>query len=298
MMNSRDPVEQALAALKSERRRGGGSKQELEKRLMEQFGTAGTASRISKYRTLLVALGVILVGGAGFAATDAGSSVLKNIFVRISIDGEISEVELAVIDGEATWTTENEDGGTTTINLFQIDELDGDNVQTVDVRVDADGVGDKTIDLLLGGMPADGAIFVSTGDAAALGGVGCGTFLTEERKGDGAQETITVTKQCAKGADRWETVEVIEIIGDPGDGHERRRKLIDELISQEGGDAANVEVELGEDGIATITHTFEDGTEQVLTLDVNAETEDGEMTVTVGDDGEVTIEKPAAKSDE
>ncbi|MCH7993789.1 MAG: hypothetical protein IIB57_05015 [Planctomycetes bacterium] len=297
-MNSRDPVEQALAALKSEPRRVGGSKQELEKRLMEQFGTAGTASRFTKYRTLLVALGVILVGGAGFAATDAGSSVLKNIFVRISIDGEISEVELAVIDGEATWTTENDDGGTTTINLFQLDELDGDNVQTVDVRVDADGVGDKTIDLLLGGMPADGAIFLSTGDAAALGGVGCGTFLTEERKGDGAQETITVTKQCAKGADGGETVEVIEIIGDPGDGHERRRKLIDELISQEGGDAVNVEVELGEDGIATITLTYEDGTEKVLTLDVSGETEDGELTVTVDDDGEVTIQKPAAESDE
>ncbi|MCH9035091.1 MAG: hypothetical protein IID42_11410 [Planctomycetes bacterium] len=298
MMNSRDPVEQALAALKSERRRVGGSKQELEKRLMEQFGTSGTASRFTKYRTLLVALGVILVGGAGFAATDAGSSVLKNIFVRISIDGEISEVELAVIDGEATWTTENEDGGTTTIKLFQLDEPEGEGFQTVEVEIEADGAGDKTIELLLGGLPADGTIFIGKdGAAAALGGVGCGTFLVEEQLGDGVQETITVTKQCTKGADGGETVEVIEIIGDPGDDHERRRKLIDALISQEGGDAVNVEVQLGEDGIATITLTYEDGTENVLTLDVSGETEDGELTVTVDDDGE-TIQNPPAESDE
>ena len=265
---------------------------------MEQFGTSGTASRFTKYRTLLVALGVILVGGAGFAATDGGSSVLKKLFVFVSIDGEVTELELEAIDGEATWVMENDDGGTTTINLFQIDELDEDNVQTVDVRIEADGAGDKTVELRLGGMPADGTIFIGTGDAAALGGVGCGTFVTEERIGDGAQETITVTKQCTKGADGGETVEVIEIIGDPGDGHERRQKLIDELLSQEAGDAVNVEVELGEDGIATITLTYEDGTEKVLTLDVSGETSDGELTVTMDNKGEVTVHKPAAESDE
>ena len=91
---------------------------------------------------------------------------------------------------------------------------------------------------------------------------------------------------------------LVEIIGDPGADHERRRKLIDDLISQEGGDAVNVEVQLGGDGIATITLTFDDGTEKVLTLDVSGETEDGELTVTVDEDGEVTIQKPGAESDE
>ena len=260
-MNSRDPVEQALAALKSEPRRVGGSKQELEKRLMEQFGTSGTASRFTRYRTLLVALGVILVGGAGFAATDGGSSVLKKLFVFVSIDGEVTELELQAIDGEATWVMENDDGGTTTIKLFQLDEPEGEGFQTVEVEIEADGAGDKTIELLLGGMPADGMIFIGKdGAASALGNSGCGMFVTEERLGDGVEDTITVTKQCTKGADGGETVEVIEIIGDPGDDHERRRKLIDALISQEGGEAVNVEVQLGEDGIATITLTYEDGT--------------------------------------
>ncbi len=197
---------------------------------------------------------------------------------------------------------QNDDGGTTTINLFQLDESEGEGVQTVNVEIEADGAGDKTIELLLGGMPADGMIHIGTGDAAALGGSGCGMVVTDELIlggfGDGAQDTITVTKQCAKGADGGDTVEVIEIIGDPGADHERRREMIDALISQEGGDAVNVEVELGEDGIATITLTYEDGTEEVLTLDVSAETEDGELTVTVDDDGEVTIQKPAAESDE
>ncbi|MCH8241507.1 MAG: hypothetical protein IH897_02725 [Planctomycetes bacterium] len=298
-MNSRDPVEQALAALKSERRRVGGSKQELEKRLMEQFGTSGTASRFTKYRTLLVALGVILVGGAGFAATDGGSSVLKKLFVFVSIDGEVTELELEAMDGEATWVMENDEGGTTTINLYQLDEPEGEGFQTVEIEIEADGAGDKTIELLLGGMPADGMIFIGKdGAASALGSSGCGTFVTDELNGDGAQETITVTKQCTKGGDGGETVKVIEIIDDAGDGHEWRRKLIDDLISQEGGDAVNVEVQLGGDGIATITLTYEDGTENVLTLDVSGETEDGELTLTIDDDGEVTIHKPAAESDD
>lgn len=266
---------------------------------MEQFGTSGTASRFTKYRTLLVALGVILVGGAGFAATDGGSSALKKFFVFVSIDGEVTELELQAIDGDATWVMENDDGGTTTINLYQLDELEGDGVQTVDIVIDSDGVGDKTIELLLGGMPADGMIFIGKdGAASALGSSGCGMFVTEERLGDGVEDTITVTKQCTKGADGGDTVEVIEIIGDPGDDHERRRKTIDALISQEGGGAVDVEVQLGEDGIAIITLTYEDGTERVLTLDVSGETEDGELTVTVDDDGEVTIQKPAAESDE
>lgn len=269
---------------------------------MEQYGTSGPASRFTKYRTLLVALGVILVGGAGFAATDGGSTALKNLFVFITIDGEVTELELEAIDGQATWVMQNEDGGTTTINLFQLDEPDGEGVQTVNVEIEADGAGDKTIELLLGGMPADGMIHIGTGDAAALGGSGCGMVVTDELVlsglGDGAQDTITVTKQCTKGADGGETVEVIQIVGDPGDGHERRMKLIDDLLSEEADGAVNVEVELGEDGIATITLTDEDGTEKVLTLDVSAETEDGELTVTVDDDGEVTIQKPAAESDE
>ena len=148
-------------------------------------------------------------------------------------------------------------------------------------------------------MPADGMIFIGKdGAAAALGGDGCGMFVTEELLGDGAQETITVTKECTKGADGGETVEVIEIIGDPGDDHERRRKLIDALISQEGDGAVNVEVQLGGDGIATITLTYEDGTENVLTLDVSGETEDGELTVTVDDDGNTWIQNPPAESDE
>lgn len=273
---------------------------------MEQFGTSGNASRFTKYRTLLVALGVILVGGAGFAATDGGSSALKKLLVFVSIDGEVTELELQAIDGDATWVDgdatwvmENDDGGTTTINLYQLDELEGDGVQTVDIVIDSDGVGDKTIDLLLGGMPADGVIFIGKdGAASALDSSGCGTFVTDEQNGDGTEETITVTKECTKDADGGENVTVIEIIGDPGDGHERRRELIDDLISQEGGGAVNVEVDLGEDGVATITLTYEDGTENVLTLDVIAETEDGELTVTVDDDGEVTIQKSAVESDE
>lgn len=293
-MNSRDPVEEALAALKSERRRVGGSKQELEKRLMEQFGTSGTASRFTKYRTLLVALGVLLVGGAGFAATDAGSSVLKNLFVFVSIDGEVSEIELALVDGEATWSMENEDGGTTTFNFREFEAPEGEGVQTLEVEIEADGTGDKTVELLMGGIPANGNIFIGSGDDAVKNG----GVMIQEITGDGAQGTITVSKQRTEGADGGEPVEVIEIVGNAGDGHERRQKLIDELLSQEAGEAVNVEVEIDEDGIATITLTYQDGTEKVLTVDVSDASEDGQLTVTVDDEGEVTIQKPAAESTE
>lgn len=249
---------------------------------MEQFGTSGTSSRFTKYRTLLVALGVIFVGGAVFAATNTGSTALKNLFVFISIDGEVTELELEAIDGDAVWVMENEDGGTTTVNLYDVQIPDGESVQTVDVVIDADGGGDKVVDVLLGGMPSTGTIFITDGGAlAAHAGGGCGVFVTEEQNGDGG-----------------ENVTVIEIIGDAGDGHEQRQKLIDELLSEEADGAVNVEVELGEDGIAAITLTYEDGTERVLTLDVNDAGEDGELTDTVDDDGNPWVQKPAAESDE
>ena len=58
-----DPVERAMNSLKSQEWLNDGNRAELEEKLMNTFHTPTKSSRFTKYRTLMVTLAIVLVGG-------------------------------------------------------------------------------------------------------------------------------------------------------------------------------------------------------------------------------------------
>jgi|GEM_PF-3304901 len=273
---------------------------------MQERRTSGTPSRFTKYRALMIAGAVMLVGGAGFAATDTGASAIKKLLVFVSIDGEESQLTLELMEGgEGTWTMDNEDGGQTTVHLSHSPDGEGvlaadmaspgePGLMTVDVDVTGAESGDKTVDIAVGGEPGDGTIVIDTkGGADRLGELmnqeGDAPFFSEDVTTDGQGNTVHIVKESAGDGN----VKVIELTGDPAD-HQKRMVKLNALLAKEAEEATNVDVEVGEDGVATITLTYTDGTEVVRTIDLGDQ-EDGEITVTVDETGEVSA--GAAKTD-
>lgn len=141
MNDSRDPVDSAFDALRSQRWAAGNHNLELEDQLMQEFNNRRTTPRFARSRTLLIALGVVTLGGVAFAAS-GGVAQLKNWFVTVEINGEVSQVQLDE-NGENTFTVDNADGSTATVHIQKSSDMDNDHTS---VRVSVVGDGEHAED--------------------------------------------------------------------------------------------------------------------------------------------------------
>jgi len=166
-----DPVEDAMGSLRSQQWTSETYNKELEEKLMREFHTHKPRSRLSRHRTLIATLAVLLVGGAAFAAA-GGADAVQHFFYNVRIvimgaDGEAIDtiVELEQIEGAegvATGTINLGDGGQATLELMTVDagELTGVDVpggeemkmMTISlsgaVGVEADSGAERTVEFL------------------------------------------------------------------------------------------------------------------------------------------------------
>ncbi len=113
MRDQHDPVDRALQELRSQQWTAGPFSTELENRLMQSFNTQRTPSRFGAGRTPLVALALLIVGGATFAAT-GGVETIRTWFMHIEINEQPFDVELGQ-NGQATFTLDTEEFGPATV---------------------------------------------------------------------------------------------------------------------------------------------------------------------------------------
>jgi len=128
-MRKQDPVDDALQSLRSEPWSGITPDPNIEERLMNEYRRQHTSGGIRRYRSLVIALAVVLIGGVGFAATGGPEFVREFVYIRlIKITGDQVEgnVELNMViepdengDGTAVATIGSVDGESTTITVQQ-----------------------------------------------------------------------------------------------------------------------------------------------------------------------------------
>lgn len=79
---------------------------------MEQFQSHNTGSRRARYRTVVAAMGAVLICSAGFAAVKYDT--IKSWLVTLEINGQVTQVELTQVapgePAEATLTIDTPDG--------------------------------------------------------------------------------------------------------------------------------------------------------------------------------------------
>ena len=287
MHNRLDPVDRALESLRSQRWTGDPNKTELEERLMGAFNTP-QPSRFNKYRALLIALAVVLVGGAGFAAT-GGAAALKRILVSISVGGEVNQFEMDA-DGEGTFTFEAEDGSQATVHVqSQTDvepELGGEGtmlMSTIDVHMQGSAAeGETEIAIDIAGAPDDGLLMIKSCDDVelpdcALGDDAALTQAIAESLGEGVDlENLHILRRSGEGVDpeTGEPMQQVAVIAGCG--------------AADGAELDDVNVEIDEEtGIATIRIVDQDGNERILKMNVPAE---GQECCAPGLDVQVAIE--------
>ncbi len=131
MTGPRDPVDSALDRLRSDSWTGRAYDPELENRLMQNFDNRNNASRSARPRIVAIALALVLVSGATFAAT-GGIDTVKGWFVTIDLGDEVIDLTLDE-NGEATIRRETDDGGLLTVSVKKGTTPDG--VETTRVAV-------------------------------------------------------------------------------------------------------------------------------------------------------------------
>ncbi len=83
VMSEFDPVDECLQSLRSELRSGIAPNREIEERLMTEYRQQHTPGGFRRYRSLVIALSVVLIGGVGFAATGGTEFVRQFVKVRL-----------------------------------------------------------------------------------------------------------------------------------------------------------------------------------------------------------------------
>jgi len=201
MHSELDPVDGALQSLRSARFGHGVHEKQLEETLMREFGSNSKSSRFAKYRTLVVSLIVVALGGVGFAA-GGGTGLVKKWFITVDLIGEDGAVftgTLESIEGEAGFVPieiVGEDGETTTIQVQRVGattltgedglQIKGDLtfeqamsgeiapgdaktlVMQIDASVDGDGDGGGTVSVQMERLGGDSAVASSSAGAAAI----------------------------------------------------------------------------------------------------------------------------------
>lgn len=108
MHDQNDSVNRVLNTLRSREWTGESYNPELEEKLMQQFSMNEKSLRRGRYKTIIAALGVVVVGSAGFAAA-GGVAGLKSWLVRVNVAGQTTEVRTDE-NGEASFSVETADG--------------------------------------------------------------------------------------------------------------------------------------------------------------------------------------------
>jgi len=188
---------------------------------MAEFKQQHTPGGFRRCRSLVIALAVVLVGGAGFAATGGTEFVRQFVKVRlIRLSGsQEGQVELDVViepdengDGTAVATLGSIDGEQTTITLKQIPpELTDDGQEKTEITVATEGAPAEdgmasTAQLLI----VQHSAYAPSDDADAMS-----TFLIHNHE-DGT-ESLTL-ESLDENAMIWDWVD--------GDGLDRELRLI------------------------------------------------------------------------
>ncbi len=225
---------------------------------MQEFRSTKSQGGIARYRTLIVALAVVLVGGVGFAATGAAETLRKKFMVMIDINGEVSEFE--VPEGEPmVWTVDDKDGGETTIQVQHIDLADGNHAWVdglagdiaIDGKATAVFVGDEAVDGDLSGL-------LKSGDC---GGKMKLIKVTADAEGEGL-ETLKVMRKIHLADGELEDIDVQKILADAGIDGEGAHAV--KMIKIGGGDCAMKA--LGDGEKKTVMITKDENGEQVIRI--------------------------------
>ena len=283
MTGQRDPVDSALDRLRSDSWTGRAYDPELENKLMQDFNHRSGATRSARPRILAIALALLLVSGASFAAT-GGIDTVKGWFVTIEMGDEIIDLTLDE-NGEATIRRETDDGGLTTVSVKKGTTPDGGETTRVSVkRTDGDGNHEECCEVVRNGShtaPAavDAAILADAEPAKAWSDEDGNTteiyFLPVE-EGEGTRIYLATTDP--------EGEQLVRHIGTP------RINLADGEVAPK--------VELNDDGSLSIT--LDDGagrvaemkikiaqgpmTEQLRPGNLEVQTPDGDVKVRVRPD--------------
>ena len=148
MANDHDSVDNALSSLKNLHCPTDDHMSNLQTKLMGSYGSMKSPSIFARHRTLIVLLGVALIGGSAIAATVALRK--QRLYdVKLSHNGELlsaprilvnegQSASITVSDGEQTFTMEVLEDGT--IIYHGRDDIDVDVTVT---EIESDGVDPK-----------------------------------------------------------------------------------------------------------------------------------------------------------
>lgn len=165
MRETRDPVDGVLRSLAEQNWTPGQHENQLEETLMQEFDRAGRSVRRVSHRALWIGGLVLLVGGAGFAAT-GGREAVKKLMVRVHWVGSDASVFEGAIDpiprtGEYQQQIALDDGRLAGLHVRVLDQPGSEGMKQVTVQIPE---GD-------GAAPAESStaktLQVSLGDAAA-----------------------------------------------------------------------------------------------------------------------------------
>lgn len=130
MQDQLDPIDNAFESLRGRQWPGAYHNHQLREKLMREFLTRQSSSRLRRRGTLIATLALLVLGSAGFAAA-GGVEMVKSWFVtvEVKINGEVVDV----VDTEAIIETDG-DQMTITIEDLELDtEVDGPTTAEVTV---------------------------------------------------------------------------------------------------------------------------------------------------------------------
>jgi hypothetical protein len=282
MMNPKDPVDQALEALRSQEWAAPEPfNPELENRLMQAFNKPPAQSRFTRPSALALALAVLAVGGVTFAAT-GGVAKLRSLLLRVEINGQVTEVELDG-NGETTFEVDTEDGGTATVHIQTTNSPDQCQTTRIEVTARGDGTEDHEVvrvakrrimtssirlDYTLDDLGDAKPYKQWTDEQDRLSAL----YLLPVEKGEGSRIFLVITEQ-------HEEPKVHLVCATP-------RSLLEEGLEPD--------IQIGEDGLVTITLDNGEGEVQVMKAmikhlapgeelpgDLGLETPNGEIKITI-----------------
>lgn len=177
MTRHKDPVDQALTSMKSTRWTGGSINENLENKLMQEFHKQNVRSRNRFPQGLAAMLGIILIGGVGFAAA-GGVETVKKWFVTVELIGPDGEVFTGILEPIS------EDGTTATMDL-QLE--DGTAATLVIERFEGDA--EALTDTPEGSNVELRMVVEMQNEAGFTGSDGEATFQVQLEAADGAQQS-------------------------------------------------------------------------------------------------------------
>lgn len=137
-----DPVDSALNVLKSSRFSSNPYNPQLEEKLMQEFDARNSPRSFGAVRPWVAVVGIMLVGGAAFAAT-GGVQMIRDLFVTVQIGDQTVDLKLEPT-GEGTaeglYRTTLPDGKEAVLQVVRSDNPAGDEHQ-MQVNVNVSGPG-------------------------------------------------------------------------------------------------------------------------------------------------------------